>query len=270
MSHVVVEDLQIVFPRAGRREPLVAIDGLDLEVLAGELVAVVGPSGCGKSSLLLAINGLLRPARGRVAVGGQGVQRAGQASAMVFQEFALLPWRTAIDNVRLGLEISDLPPGERRAAAERSLRLVGLADFADHYPHQLSGGMRQRVALARALATGRETLLLDEPFGALDAQTRYVMLRHLLHIWEHERKTILMVTHDLDEAIYLADRVIVLSARPGRLLEVVRIELPRPRELEIRNSPAFAAYRRRLWQMLEREVEASLGWEPAGGARPPA
>jgi ABC-type nitrate/sulfonate/bicarbonate transport system ATPase subunit len=267
MSNVVVEALQLVFARGGRRDPLVAVDNLDLEVAAGELLAIVGPSGCGKSSLLLAINGLLRPAAGRISIGGQPVQRAGQASAMVFQEFALLPWRTALDNVQLGLELRGLSRAERHAAAHRSLCLVGLADFSDQYPHQLSGGMRQRVALARALATGRDVLLLDEPFGALDAQTRLLMLRHVLHIWERERKTIVLVTHDLDEAIYLADRVVVLSARPAHILDLVRIELPRPRELEVRNSSAFALHRRHIWQLLEREVEASLGWELAGGGR---
>jgi ABC-type nitrate/sulfonate/bicarbonate transport system ATPase subunit len=189
----------------------------------------------------------------------------------VFQEFALLPWRTVFANVELGLELNgQSAAAERREIARDSIRLVGLGAFEDFFPHQLSGGMRQRVGIARALAVRPQVLLMDEPFGALDAQTRQLMGTDLLGIWERNRKTILFVTHDIDEAIYLGDRVVVMSASPGRVIDVVPIEFSRPRELEVRNSVRFAEYRRRIWHQLEQEVRRSmarqLGWETRGGA----
>ena len=265
MTQLVVEDLTVAYQRPADGGELVALDGVSFTVDAGELVAVVGPSGCGKSSLLLAVNGLLRPARGRLTLEGTPVSGPSPERALVFQEFALLPWRTALANVELGLELAGHPAAERRALARRQLGLVGLAEFEDYYPHQLSGGMRQRVGLARALAVRPRVLLMDEPFGALDAQTRALLGAELLRLWEGDRKTILFVTHDLDEAIYLADRVIVLSARPGRVLESVRIELPRPRSLAVRGTSDFGAYRQRLWARLEAEAWRALGAAPEDG-----
>src|SRR5579875_3078323 len=226
-----------------------------------EFVAIVGPSGCGKSTLLLLINGLLHPTSGRILLNGRPVAAPGPERALVFQEFALLPWRTVLHNVELGLEVIRKPAAARRELARENLRRVGLSAFERYYPHQLSGGMRQRVGIARALAVGPEVLLMDEPFGALDAQTRQIMGAELLRIWERDRKTILFVTHDIDESIYLADRVVVMSANPGRVLEVLPITLPRPRDFEARNSPAFVEYRRRIWERLEQEVRKSLAWQ---------
>jgi NitT/TauT family transport system ATP-binding protein len=237
----------------------VALHGVDLAIERGEFITIVGPSGCGKSSLLLVIQGLLKPSTGQVSLNGKPITRPGQDRALVFQEFALLPWRSVARNVELGLELQRLPAQKRREVAQENIRRVGLAKFADYFPHQLSGGMRQRVGIARALAVDPEVLLMDEPFGALDAQMRQLMATELLRIWEVEpRKTIVFVTHDVDEAIFLADRVVVMSANPGRVLEVLPVELPRPREPDVRNSPSFAEYRRRIWQHLEREVRASL------------
>ena len=259
MTHLIVEDVRIVYQRPADGAELVALDSMSLSVGAGELVAIVGPSGCGKSTLLLSINGLLPPTRGRVSLDGAAVTGPSAERALVFQEFALLPWRTVLANVELGLELAGHRGADRRAVARHHLALVGLRDFESFYPNQLSGGMRQRVGLARALAVRPRVLLMDEPFGALDAQTRMLMGAELLRLWEADRKTIVFVTHDLDEAIYLADRVVMLSARPGRVLESVPIELPRPRSLDIRNSAAFGAYRGRLWARLEAEARLGLG-----------
>jgi NitT/TauT family transport system ATP-binding protein len=267
VPHLELERVSLVYPRPAASAdagPLVALEGVSLGVQRGSFVAVVGPSGCGKSSLLLLVNGLLRPTSGEVRLDGRLIDAPSAERALVFQESALLPWRTVQANVELGLELRRLPPGERRAVARAHLRLVGLEGFARFFPHQLSGGMRQRVGLARALSVNPRVLLMDEPFGALDAQTRQVMGRELLRLWEADRKTILFVTHDLDEAIYLADHVVVLSASPGRVLDVVAVELPRPRALAIRSSQEFGRCRQRIWERLEAEVMRSLA-RGAGG-----
>jgi NitT/TauT family transport system ATP-binding protein len=267
MDQLVLDHVGLVYPRpAADPEPsgLVALDDVSLTVERGEFVAVVGPSGCGKTSLLLLVNGLLAPTTGAVWLDGARIAAPSADRALVFQEAALLPWRTVRANVELGLELAGHAPAVRRAAAARHLRLVGLEGFEGFYPHQLSGGMRQRVGLARALAVEPRLLLMDEPFAALDAQLRQLMGVELSRIWERDRKTILFVTHDLDEAIQLADRVVMLSAAPGRVLDDVRIELPRPRGLEIRAGAVFGEYRRRLWARLEGEVVRAL----AAGRRP--
>src|SRR5579875_57784 len=248
MEQLVLDDVRLTYRRPLDDSEFLALDAVSLAVAEGEFVAIVGPSGCGKSTLLLLLNG--RP-----------VAAPGPDRALVFQEFALLPWRTVLHNVELGLEVIRKPAAARRELARENLRRVGLSAFERYYPHQLSGGMRQRVGIARALAVGPEVLLMDEPFGALDAQTRQIMGAELLRIWERDRKTILFVTHDIDESIYLADRVVVMSANPGRVLEVLPITLPRPRDFEARNSPAFVEYRRRIWERLEQEVRKSLAWQ---------
>ncbi|HZR98132.1 MAG TPA: ABC transporter ATP-binding protein [Chloroflexota bacterium] len=261
MEQLVLDDVRLTYRRPLDETEFLALEGVSLAVEQGEFVAIVGPSGCGKSTLLLLINGLLRPSSGRILLNGRPVSSPGPDRALVFQEFALLPWRTVLHNVELGLEVTGQSAAARRAIARDNLRLVGLSAFERYYPHQLSGGMRQRVGIARALAVGPEVLLMDEPFGALDAQTRQIMGAELLRIWERDRKTILFVTHDIDESIYLADRVVVMSANPGRVLEVMPITLPRPRDFEARNSPEFVEYRRRIWERLEQEVRKSLAWQ---------
>jgi NitT/TauT family transport system ATP-binding protein len=266
--HLELDRVRLVYPRPpgpGAAAELLALDGVSLHVGRGDFVAVVGPSGCGKSSLLLLINGLLRPTSGQVRLDGQVVDAPSADRALVFQEAALLPWRSVQANVELGLELRGVPARDRHALARAHLRLVGLERFARFFPHQLSGGMRQRVGLARALSVQPRVLLMDEPFGALDAQTRQLMGVELLRLWEQDRKTIVFVTHDLDEALYLADRVVVLSASPGRILDVVDVHLPRPRPLAIRSSLEFGAYRQRIWARLEAEVLRSLARADADG-----
>jgi ABC-type nitrate/sulfonate/bicarbonate transport system ATPase subunit len=227
-----------------------ALVDVDLEVPALQFASVVGPSGCGKTTLLRVAAGLTRPSAGEVLVDGSAVRGPGPERAVVFQSAALYPWRTVWANVRLGLELSGLASGERvDAIVERQLELVGLASFADHYPAQLSGGMQQRVGLARALAVSPPHLLMDEPFGSLDAITRQRLGQELLRLWERERRTVLFVTHSLDEALLLSDRV--LAVRGGRIVSDVPVDLPRPRDpVELVEEPAFLELRRFLTELL--------------------
>ena len=265
MSQLIIEGLRLEYPsRAGER--FLALRDVDLAVEKGEFVTIVGPSGCGKSTMLMLIAALLKPTRGTVRLNGAPVVAPGPDRALVFQDFALLPWRTVLKNVELGLELKGVPQAQRTEIARRFVGMVGLKAFEDSFPHQLSGGMRQRVGIARALSVDPEVLLMDEPFGALDAQIRQVMGSELLRIWERDRKTILFVTHDIDEAIYLADRIVVMSASPGRIIEEIRVDLPRPRDLAIRSSNEFNAYRQKLWTLLEEQVRQSGSWlvESAG------
>lgn len=236
-------------------QPLVALSDINLSVEGGELVVFAGRSGCGKTTLLRVIMGLESPSYGGVEVDGQRVDRPGQDRAMVFQQAQLLPWRSALRNVTYGLEVQGLPTQERRRRAEHYLDLVGLRPHRDLRPTQMSGGMQQRVGLARALAVEPEVLLMDEPFGALDAQTRETLQASLLEIHERTKKTIAFVTHDIDEAVMLADRVIVMSPSPGRIKEVVDIGLPRPRPPlnEIRLTGEFVEKRHYVWQSLHEE-----------------
>jgi ABC-type nitrate/sulfonate/bicarbonate transport system ATPase subunit len=227
---------------------------MDLAVQKGEFVCLLGPSGCGKSTTLMAIDGLVRPTAGEIRVGGQPVTGPGPDRAVVFQEFALMPWLTVLANVAFGMRLRGVPAGERHTRAQHYIRLIGLQGFEKAYPHQLSGGMRQRVGIARALAVNPETLLMDEPFGALDAQTRELMGAELLRLWDKERKTVVFVTHSIDEAVYLGDRVVVMTARPGRVKKEMRIDLPRPRDLRVHSLPEFGAYRQSIWDLLEQEV----------------
>ncbi len=263
MSHLEVDRVSLAYRRPRSTERFFALADVSLHVDRGEFVTIVGPSGCGKSSLLMLIAALLRPTSGVIRLDGREVRAPGSDRAVVFQDFALLPWRTVLRNVELGLELKGVKAAERRAAARRYIAMVGLRDFERHFPHQLSGGMRQRVGIARALSVEPEVLLMDEPFGALDAQIRALMAVELLRIWERDRKTIVFVTHDIDEAVYLADRVVVMSASPGRIIETLDIALPRPRDLDIRNAPEFAAYRHRIWELLEEQVRTSLHWPTA-------
>jgi NitT/TauT family transport system ATP-binding protein len=242
--------------RAGRS--LLAVDGVDLDVRAGEFLAIVGPSGCGKTTFLNAADGLVPLSSGSLTLNGTAIKGPGHDRAMVFQQPSLLPWRTVLDNVRYGLELQRRV-GRREAArrARELVHLVGLRGFEDAYPLELSGGMQQRVNLARALATDPEILLLDEPFAALDAQTREFMQLELLKVWRQTAKTALFITHDIAEAVYLADRVVVFTARPGRVKTTVEVGLERPRELRVKRSPEFVAYEDRVWSAIEEEVTRS-------------
>jgi NitT/TauT family transport system ATP-binding protein len=234
---------------------------LDIDVLAGEFVSIVGASGCGKTTFLRLVDGLIEPTRGTISIDGEPIARAGQNIAFVFQQDGLFPWRTIVDNSALGPEIQGRPMREARGVADAFLRLVGLAGFDRHYPHELSGGMRQRVNIARALSAGADVLLMDEPFAALDAQTREIMQSELLRIWQETRKTVLMVTHQIDEAVFLSDRVLIFTVRPGRLKQEVRIELPRPRDLSIKRTADFVRYTDLIWRAIEEEVRESIGQE---------
>jgi NitT/TauT family transport system ATP-binding protein len=236
------------------RDPVTALSDFSLEVGKGEFVSIVGPSGCGKSSFLNILLGLIKPNSGEIQLNGTRITGPGQERAMVFQEFGLLPWRTVTANVELGLELKGIAPARRAERATELIKLVGLKDFASHYPHELSGGMKQRVGLARALATEPEVLLMDEPFAALDAQTRDLMQMELLQIWEHTKKTVLFVTHSIEEAAYLSDRVIVMTARPGRTKDILKIDLPRPRDYEMRLTPEFNEIKLRIWEVLKEEL----------------
>jgi NitT/TauT family transport system ATP-binding protein len=241
-----------------RRGHLVeALAGVSFTVEARELVAVVGPSGCGKSTLLNLLAGLLAPTSGRV--GFEGELTAGRpATAMVFQEFALFPWRTVQANVEFGLEEAGRPAAERRALAGRYVELTGLGGFERKYPHELSGGMRQRVGIARALAVEPAVLLMDEPFSALDAQTRQILQEELLGIWERTRTTILYVTHNLQEAVWMADRVVVLSRRPGRVLDEIPVALERPRTEAMLSDAVLLRTVERIWALLKSQARAVL------------
>ena len=230
------------------------LDDLSLAVADLEFVAIVGPSGCGKSTFLRIVDGLIPPDSGTIRLNGAVVDGPGHGRGMVFQSFDLFPWRTAIGNVEFGLEMKNLPRAERRSRARRWIELVGLQGFENSYPHQLSGGMQQRVGIARALAIEPEVLLMDEPFGALDVQTRDLLQDELLAIWQRERKTVLFVTHSIEEAIYLADRVLVFTPRPARIERVVDVPFGRPRREDMKSDPAFVELRREIWQSLKRGV----------------
>ena len=249
-------DVGIAYFRPDRQEGqvTVAIKHLNLGVRAGEFVCIVGPSGCGKSTFLNAISGLLPINAGQLLLDSRPITRPGPDRAQVFQSPYLLPWRNVRGNILYGMEAQHVPKDEMRQRADYYINLVGLASFAQHYPHELSGGMQQRVNLARALAIKAELLLLDEPFAALDAQTREFMQAELLRIWQATQTTALFVTHQISEAVYLADRVVVLSARPGRVREEIRIDLPRPRELRLKRTPEFLEYEERIWELIESQV----------------
>jgi NitT/TauT family transport system ATP-binding protein len=248
-----IRNLTKVYPRraaGGRLEHLPVIDPISCDVAAGRFVAIVGPSGCGKSTLLELIAGLRPRSAGEIYVLGQPIAAPHPLLGVVFQEDSTLPWRTTRENVTFGLEMRGMARHQRQAISQKMLQLVGLHDFADAYPSELSGGMRQRVAIARALATDPAILLMDEPFGALDQQTRLAVGDHLLEIWQQTNKTVLFVTHDINEAVYLADEVWVLSQRPARLTAVVQVDLPRPRGMHLLASSAFHALARQLWALL--------------------
>jgi NitT/TauT family transport system ATP-binding protein len=237
---------------------LEAVRGLDIAVERGEFIAVVGPSGCGKTTFLRMVAGLEPATSGTILLDGAPLSGPGNNRGFVFQNDSLLPWRTVLGNTLIGPEVAgQVGPKERQRTLDL-LKLVGLGGFEHYHPRQLSGGMRQRVNLARALAIDPDVLLMDEPFASLDAQTREIMQTELLRIWEQGRKTVLFVTHQIDEAVFLADRVLVFARRPGRLQESVTVELPRPRALDIKRKPEFVAYVDRIWKMIEDDVRSAV------------
>ncbi|MDR7440512.1 MAG: ABC transporter ATP-binding protein, partial [Armatimonadota bacterium] len=251
---VVVRNLQVTY-LAGRRQ-VTALQDFSLEVRAGEFCCIVGPSGCGKSTFLRVLAGLVPYQAGQVEIRREDTARP--LTAMVFQEHALLPWRTVLDNVAFGPENRGIPRVERYRHAREILTKMGLSGFEHAYPHQLSGGMKQRVGIARALANDPEVLLMDEPFAALDAQTRNLMQEELLRVWAQFSKTVIYVTHAIDEAVLLGDRVVVMTARPGRVKAVVPVRLERPRTLEQKGSAQFAELYNEIWHLLREEVDAAL------------
>ena len=243
-------------PRTGGR--LLALDNINLQVEDGEFVTIVGPSGCGKTTFINLADGLLKPTAGEILIDGKRVTGPGTDRGMVFQDSCLMPWRTVMKNVIFGLECQGLDNGEGQARARQFIKLVGLEGFEDHYPHELSGGMQQRCNLARALTVDPKILIMDEPFAALDAQTREIMQMELLRIWRQSGKTVLFITHQISEAIYLADRVIVFGARPGRVKQTIKINIPRPRDLSVKRDKVFLEYEDQLWNLIEEEVKKTM------------
>jgi NitT/TauT family transport system ATP-binding protein len=251
-----LQHLWKVFTKDKRQ--IVALDGLTLDVNVGEFVCLLGPSGCGKTTVLRIVAGLESASAGSVEVNGKRVSSAGPDRGVVFQEFALFPWRTVRKNIEFGLEVKGVPEAERSKTSSTLIELVGLKGFEEAHPKELSGGMKQRVGIARALANEPAVLLMDEPFGSLDAQTRNLMQKELLRIWSATSKTILFVTHSVDEAVFLADRIVVMTARPGKVREMIEVDLPRPRD---RTSKEFMAVRGKVLMELDEEFEKARARE---------
>jgi NitT/TauT family transport system ATP-binding protein len=259
-------DVRMEYVRRRDSSTLLALESFSLAVREGEFVSIVGPSGCGKSTFLKILAGLIPPTGGEIRVDGRVVAGPAPDRAMVFQDSSLFPWYTVGQNVAYGLSCQGV---SSRSAAERVaplIDMVGLRGFDRHYPHELSGGMQQRVNLARALAVDPVLLLMDEPFASLDAQTREIMQAELLKIWQQTGKTVVFITHQINEAVYLSDRVVVMSSRPGRMLADLSIDLPRPRSLEIKHSNTFVQYESDIWRLLEVEVRREMAADQASAA----
>ncbi|MCC7447023.1 MAG: ABC transporter ATP-binding protein [Anaerolineae bacterium] len=248
-----LRDITMTF-RTRRGGQVTAVDDLSLDVADREFISIVGPSGCGKSTLLRVVAGLVNPAGGDVLLDGRQITGPGADRGMVFQSYTLFPWLTVQGNVEFGPRLKGLPGSERAALAREYLSMVGLQGFENSYPKELSGGMMQRVAIARALANDPEVLLMDEPFGALDAQTRVIMQELLVNLWQRTPKTILFVTHDIDEALFLSDRVYIMTARPGRIKQTLDVHLPRPRTFDMITEPAFIEQKRAVLDAIKEET----------------
>jgi ABC-type nitrate/sulfonate/bicarbonate transport system ATPase subunit len=260
-AKLVARDVRLTYQRDPATPPVEALGGVDLTVYEGEFLCILGPSGCGKSTFLSVVDGLVAPTSGQILLDGRPVSAPGRDRACVFQDASLFPWLTTLANVTYGLECHGVP---RRAAVERVrpiLDMVGLTGFQGHYPYQLSGGMQQRVNLARALAVDPEILLMDEPFAALDAQTREVMQEELVRIAGRAGKTVLFITHHIGEAVFLADRVAVFSARPGRVRDVVEVGMPKPRDLTVKRDSRFLEIEDHIWRLIETDVRRSVRTE---------
>jgi len=247
-----IADITMKF-RTRRGAEVIAVDDLSLNVNDREFISIVGPSGCGKSTLLRVVAGLIEPTSGDVYLDGRHIEGPGADRGMVFQSYTLFPWLTVQGNVEFGTRINRLPSAQRAQLAREYLEMVGLKGFEAHYPKELSGGMMQRVAIARALANDPDVLLMDEPFGALDAQTRIIMQELLVNLWQRTPKTIVFVTHDIDEALFLSERVYIMTARPGRIKQVLDVDLPRPRSLDLLTAPTFIAMKRTVLASIKEE-----------------
>jgi NitT/TauT family transport system ATP-binding protein len=266
VRYIQTNNLRVVY-HSLKGGTITALDGFDLDARGGEFVSVIGPSGCGKTTFLKTVGGLVKKTSGLVEIDGQDVKGPGRDRAFVFQEHALLPWLTAQGNVAFGLSLAKLPDNEVEHRIRYWLERVGLTGFEDHYPHELSQGMRQRVGIARAFVMNPDILLMDEPFASVDAQTRESLQGELLRIWSEERKTVLFVTHSIEEAIFLSDKVVLMTHRPGKTKATFRIDLPRPRDYSTRATRSFQNLRLRIWQQLtdtpKRETPgSSMGGTP--------
>ena len=248
-------DVRMEYVDQATGDRLLAIEHVDIDIAEGEFVSIVGPSGCGKSTFLKIVNGLFPATEGVIEIRQPA---KGVAHAMVFQDSSLFPWYDIVDNVAYGLVCQGVPRKEAQKRAQPMIDLVSLTGFEGKFPYQLSGGMQQRANLARALTVDPEILLMDEPFAALDAQTRELMQAELLRIWNEAHKTVLFITHQIDEAIYLSDRVLVMSARPGKILADITIDLPRPRKLEIKRTPEFIAYADQIWGLIATQLKPHI------------
>ena len=233
------------------KKEVLAVDNVNFEVRNNEFLSIVGPSGCGKSTILRMIAGLEKPTSGEILIEGRKIEKPDAERGMVFQQYTLLPWRTVLENVGFGLEIKGVPKAERDEVARKFIKMIGLEGFEDAYPYELSGGMQQRVAIARTLANDPKIVLMDEPFGALDTQTRTILQNELLKIWEKDKKTVVFITHSVEEAVYLSDRVTIMTARPGKVKDIVDISLDRPRK---RNTVEFLEYKKQIVDKLKDEV----------------
>ncbi|MGJ4928948.1 ABC transporter ATP-binding protein [Bradyrhizobium sp. HKCCYLS2038] len=254
MTTLVIDQVTRTFPARQGHAPTRALEPVALSIGNNDFVTILGPSGCGKSTLLRIVAGLDHPTSGKVLLDGREVTGPGADRGMVFQSYTLFPWLTVRENIAFGLRERGAPEDKRNAVADRFIQQIGLKGFENHWPKQLSGGMQQRCAIARALANDPKILLLDEPFGALDNQTRVLMQEMLLGIWERDQKTVLFVTHDIEEAIFLGSRVLVMSARPGRIKADIKIDLPHPRSYKIKTSPEFVALKERLVEEIRAEA----------------
>ncbi len=258
-GHIEAKGISVRFSQNGRSFD--AVSGVDLEVKPGEFVSIVGPSGCGKSTLLNIIAGFLQPSEGEARVDGAPIRGPGGDRGVVFQQYSLFPWLSVRKNVEFGLKMQGVPRTARESKARTLLGLAGLLAFENHYPAQLSGGMKQRVGIVRALATSPQVMLMDEPFGALDSQTRVVMQEILTNMWQQLQLSVLFITHDIEESIFLSDKVYVMTARPGRIKAEIPIPLPRPRTAEMTSSPEFLAIHHQLKALIREESLAAMGGE---------
>ena len=262
-GHVQIKDVSVRFGSKGRMTE--AASRVSLEVKPGEFVSIIGPSGCGKSTLLNIVAGFIQPSEGEALLDGRPIGGPGADRGVVFQQYSLFPWMTVRKNVEFGLKMKGLGQNQREAAARSLLGMAGLLAFENHYPDQLSGGMKQRVGIVRALATSPQVMLMDEPFGALDSQTRTVMQEILTNMWQQLQLSVLFITHDIEEAIFLSEKVYVMTARPGRIKAEIPIPLPRPRTPEMTASPTFQALVRQLKALIREESLAAMGGELDNG-----